>query len=356
VGQPQRRALFVTTSFPRHAGDAAGHFVLAHAMQMRDAGWDVHVIAGGDAPDAAAPQADLRVHWAGGGELFGWPGMAARLEHAPWRALGALPFAARVRSKIETLGPFDRAVAHFILPSAWPLLLDVPCPLHIVAHGGDVRLLLALPSWARTRIVDQLLQRDTTCAFVSTQLRRTLLSRLPGELSRRLEARSCVTPPVVTLPDAHSRQAAAAPWLDSSTRPFAVLAGRMVASKRFDLGLEAAAAARVPTWAIGDGPERARLETLAQRLGSPIRFLGHLPRTTTLGLIERASVLLQPSSLEAAPTVVLEARALGTPVVACAAGDLGHWARRDEGIIIARPEPAAFARRLRDVLATPVPQ
>ena len=42
------RVAFVTTSWPRAPGDAAGHFVRAEALEARDAGHDVVVFA----PDA----------------------------------------------------------------------------------------------------------------------------------------------------------------------------------------------------------------------------------------------------------------------------------------------------------------
>jgi hypothetical protein len=39
------RALFLTHSFPRQPGDAAGSFVLRLAVALRDQGVDVHVVA-----------------------------------------------------------------------------------------------------------------------------------------------------------------------------------------------------------------------------------------------------------------------------------------------------------------------
>jgi teichuronic acid biosynthesis glycosyltransferase TuaC len=44
--------------------------------------------------------------------------------------------------------------------------------------------------------------------------------------------------------------------------------------------------------------------------------------------------LLSTSAHEGAPSVVREARALGVPVVAVAAGDLAEWAKADPGIVV----------------------
>jgi glycosyltransferase involved in cell wall biosynthesis len=65
-----------------------------------------------------------------------------------------------------------------------------------------------------------------------------------------------------------------------------------------------------------------------------VRFLGQLGRSQTLTWIAAADLVLTASLDEGAPTVVREARALGTPVVARAAGDLVEWARRDPGLVV----------------------
>jgi glycosyltransferase involved in cell wall biosynthesis len=194
------------------------------------------------------------------------------------------------------------------------------------------------------------MSRDARLFFVSSELRRTLCASLAAPLGARLERQSAVRLPAVSLPDAEARRSAAAPWLKNEGTAYAVLAGRMVESKRFALGLRAAATTPLDTLVIGDGPERARLESVANRLPSTIRFLGRLNRVETLGLIEQAAVLLHPSAAEAAPTVVLEARALGVPVVACPAGDLALWATTDDGLHVVSPDPLSIAREIRRTL------
>ena len=139
-----------------------------------------------------------------------------------------------------------------------------------------------------------------------------------------------------------SRLAAAYPS-KAPPEPFALLCGRLVDAKRYHLAIEAAAERQIPVTVIGDGPAEASLRKLADTLGVEATFLGRLPRPEALAVMDRATVLLHPSQDEAAPTVVLEARALGTPVVCCDAGDLKLWARRDDGIFLCHPEPSALA-------------
>ena len=123
----------------------------------------------------------------------------------------------------------------------------------------------------------------------------------------------------------------------------AVVACRLVATKRVGVAIEAvrASSSALRLVVVGDGPERARLAVAAA--GAAVTFTGALPRRDALGWIAAADVLVHPSAVESAPTVVREARALGVPVVACAAGDLEAWAEADAGIRIAPPDARAIA-------------
>jgi glycosyltransferase involved in cell wall biosynthesis len=69
---------------------------------------------------------------------------------------------------------------------------------------------------------------------------------------------------------------------------------------------------------VGDGPERGRLEALAEALGiaAAAEFAGRLSETETLAEIARADMLALPSFLEGLPIVLMEAMAMGVPVVA----------------------------------------
>ena len=128
----------------------------------------------------------------------------------------------------------------------------------------------------------------------------------------------------------------------------AVTVCRLIASKRVDLSIDAvrAAAGRVRLVVVGDGPERPALAQRASDLGSLVTFTGALHRRDALAWIAAADVLLHPSAVEAAPTVVREARALGVPVVACPAGDIEAWAHDDAGIRVAAPAAEALREAL----------
>jgi glycosyltransferase involved in cell wall biosynthesis len=109
-----------------------------------------------------------------------------------------------------------------------------------------------------------------------------------------------------------------------------------VPGKRVDRALVAARRAGASLVVVGDGPERERLARLAEDLRVRARFVGRVPRDEALAWIAAADRLVHLSDAEGAPTVVREARALGVPVLASAAGDVPAWAASDPGIEIAR--------------------
>ncbi len=69
---------------------------------------------------------------------------------------------------------------------------------------------------------------------------------------------------------------------------------------------------------IGDGPESQRLRALSTELGvsNMVHFAGRCGEQLTLEQIRDADILVLPSFMEGLPIVLLEALALGTPVIA----------------------------------------
>lgn len=327
------RVIVVSTSFPRVPGDAAGHFVRSDALRRAEAGHEVHVVC----PDARTRRrdAELVVHGVGGEDLFAWPGAWTRARERPARLGYAPGFVLRARRLVRELGAAQpsRLVAHWALPSAWPIAVDHAGPLEIVSHGADIRLLLRLPFTLRSALVKRLLGCDLTWVFVSSALREQLSAGLDGPLAARLEELSHVEAAPIDVPPRHTLPALAQRY-GLEPAGYAVWVGRDIPSKRLDLALEAAELARVPLAIVG-----------ATRRSSSARVhsLGTIPRLDALSMIAHARLLLSTSALEGAPTAVREARALGVPVVACEAGDLRRWAEADPGITLVAPEAAAIA-------------
>jgi glycosyltransferase involved in cell wall biosynthesis len=308
----------VTTSFPAGPGDASGHFVAAEVRRRRAAGERVIVLA---PRTSAEPSVDPDVHFLPAGDAFGWPGALARLRERPARLLGVVRFVMAARRELARR-PDERVVAHFVVPCAWPIASGRE-QLEVVAHGSDVRLIERLPAPLRRLIARALAGAEVRC--VSDELR----VRLERALAPLRAAQLRVEAAALDLGPAPTRgEARAALGVDVATR-LIVLVARLISSKRVEVALRAAAL--VPgalAVVVGDGPERARFEREFPR----VRCVGRVSRPEALRWIAAADLLLSASTLEGAPSVVREARALGTRVVTLAAGDLRAWAGRDPGL------------------------
>jgi len=75
---------------------------------------------------------------------------------------------------------------------------------------------------------------------------------------------------------------------------------------------------------VGDGPDRATLEADARGLasGRRIRFIGAVPNTRVGAYLRHADLVVVPSWYEERGRVLLEAMAVGTPVVATRTGGI----------------------------------
>ena len=291
------RVAVITTSWPKDAGDPAGHFVQAEARALERSGHDVVVLA----PPT--------------GGAFGWPGVATRVRERPARVLEAASWVVRARAQLRRLGT-ERVVAHWAVPCAWPIAVAAhDTALQVVSHGGDVRLLISLPPAARRRLVDTIAARAEGWRFVSDSLLDSLLRALDHAAGARVARIAYVQPVRLELPDVRCAVAERRRAL-GATR-VGVSVARLVPSKRVDRVIDHVAQTRaVETLVVvGDGPERKRLEQRARARGVRACFVGMLPRQDALAWIGAADVLLHASEAEGMSTVVREAEALGTRVV-----------------------------------------
>ena len=119
-----------------------------------------------------------------------------------------------------------------------------------------------------------------------------------------------------------------------------------------------AALAHLPDWQLliaGEGPERARLLSLAARLGvaGRVRLLGPLPHAELSTLYSAADLSMLSSSREGWANVLLESMACGTPVIASPiAGNPEVVQSREAGLIAEENSPAGLARAVRAWEAT----
>ncbi|REE97435.1 glycosyltransferase family 4 protein [Thermomonospora umbrina] len=142
-------------------------------------------------------------------------------------------------------------------------------------------------------------------------------------------------------------------------RPRVAFVGRLRAQKGVDTLLRAFAllgASGGRLVIVGDGPERARLEALAARLGvaGRVSFLGFVPHETVPALLREMDVLVLPSRYEELGSVLLEAMYCRVPVVATQVGGVPHLIRHGHnGLLVPSGSPARLADTLRRLLVKP---
>lgn len=358
----------VTTSYPRFAGDLAGHFVARHVQELRRRGHRVEVIAAGADEAAGAAEADepdeppiIRV----ASPLFFRGGAPEALSQLTLRrGLSALTASARFAlAAAPRARRWDATVAHWLAPSA---LAALPArgPLLAIAHGGDLHLLrrtgLLAPALAL------LLARRARLAFVSDELRRLARAASPARWRERFDELSIVQPMGVDL-----AEFGALPAASPHPRRYLLVLARLVPIKGVDLALRAFAqlvrhdlghdlGLGLDLVIAGDGPERAALRALAASLpcAPRVHFLGAIPTHARAAWLGHATAVLLPSRRlpdgrgEGMPQVALEALAAGAPLLAAAVGGLAELPAPAR-LLDVSAGPHRWADALADLLAAP---
>jgi glycosyltransferase involved in cell wall biosynthesis len=289
------KVVVLTTSYPRHAGDAAGHFIASGVERLRAGGVDVEVVS----PN------DFR-HF---GIAYG-SGVVGNLRARPW-LIAAVPamLASFVRVARRAAMDADLVHAHW-LPSG-AVALAAGKPFVVQLWGTDVELARRAPPLAR-----RVLQRARLVIAPSTAL---------AEEGRRLGARDVrVIPNGVSLPSEAGEE---------DDPPHVLYAGRLSAEK----GVRelVAAANGLPLVVAGDGPLRPEVP----------QALGFVPNDELQAYYARAAVVACPSHREGFGVACAEAMAHGKPVVASSVGGLKDLVVDGETGLVVPPRDVGALRK-----------
>jgi glycosyltransferase involved in cell wall biosynthesis len=135
-----------------------------------------------------------------------------------------------------------------------------------------------------------------------------------------------------------------------------VFVGRMIELKCVDVLLDAfqevARRIQARLLLIGDGPERPALEARAEalKLRELVTFTGWLRQAECARRVQAAQVLILPSVHECGGAVVLEAMALGLPVIAAAWGGPADYVDASTGILVPPTSRKDLLEGLKDAM------
>lgn len=185
---------------------------------------------------------------------------------------------------------------------------------------------------------------------------------LAGVTSVALEKIHVVPNPVVTpeLPDL-AASPVDHPWFSTQEPPVILGAGGMRRSKDFPTLVRAFARLRqrraVRLVILGEGRQKRRLEALAVRLGvvRDVAFPGFV--TNPYAYMARAGLFVLSSAWEGSPNVLVEALAVGTPVVStdCRSGPREILQDSRYGPLVPVGDVASMVEAMATTLDTPLP-
>ncbi|MEM8772002.1 MAG: glycosyltransferase family 4 protein [Pseudomonadota bacterium] len=127
------------------------------------------------------------------------------------------------------------------------------------------------------------------------------------------------------------------PHNETPRHPHFVFVGRLIPLKAVDILIDAFACVPAPAQLtiIGDGPERASLESRSEEKATGrVHFTGFLPQPEIAAQLKQATALVFPSLRDCGGAVILEAFACARPAIATAWGGPLDYITPETGVLI----------------------
>lgn len=129
--------------------------------------------------------------------------------------------------------------------------------------------------------------------------------------------------------------------------------GRLSREKGISTLIRATAEAKCSLVIVGTGPQLAELQQLTSQLSADVRFLGYMTGQALHDVVRAARAVVLPSEwYENAPMSVLEAYALGKPVIGARIGGIPELIRENQtGLGFASGDVESLAAAMRHLIA-----
>ncbi len=369
------RITALTSSYPRFPGDVAAPFIQSISEQLAAQGHAVEVIAPYDTKVVAQkPEAAPVVH---------------RFRYAPvssWHILGharSLVGDMHLRAAVPFLLPIFLAAeygcglrvarrqraqlihAHWVIPNglvgAW-LASTLRLPLAISLHGSDVFMALRNPLFGR--IAQSVFRQAAVITTCSPDL-------AAGAIRLGAAPQRVLVIPYGVDPDFFHPTVVPLARADFGLTPNDVVLisiGRIVPKKGFDVLIRALptilrTAPHTHILIGGDGPQREELTRLAADLGvsDHVHLPGVILRDRVPNFLAIGDLFVLPSmrdpagNMDGLPNVLMEALALGKPIVASNLGGVPLVVKDGEnGLLCAPGDGGALAEAIVTLLNDPV--
>jgi glycosyltransferase involved in cell wall biosynthesis len=231
---------------------------------------------------------------------------------------------------------------------------DYKALLHLSFFRSEIPALLATYHGATSHtvavqiyeFVERILFQSTDCVVaVSDGARATLESRGP------FRSRIAVVPNFVSC----TRPKQKTPRIRKPGEFQLLFLGRLSYEKGLDVllrAIEVSAALPIVLDVVGDGPERASLEAMAQSLKIAHKVKFHGFERNVMKHLSNADILVMPSRTEAMPMALMEAATLGIPIVASSVGGIPEIITHlENGVLVDPADACALSDAIETVTA-----
>ncbi len=365
----RRRVLVISHYFPPERG-AGSHRVSAFCRRLVAEGYDVDVLTSVPSFPSGTVPSRYRGKWnvserdAGIRVRMLWAYASPRMRSVD-RMLNQLSFAfVASLAALVTRTKYD-----LVCVSSPPIVLGIPAlltsylrnvPLVLDARDVWPDALVRIGEWAKGSLVcrsigalaDALYRRASLIVCVTNSCRSEILSH-------GVEPSKVV---VISNGFDDVQPAVAEPFARNDGEFIASYAGNLGMANGIDVIVHAAALLKEePSFRfiiVGDGAARRELAALIEREGlSNVTMTGELSRESTLAVQQHSDVCIVPLRRglhDSLPTKMMDAMALGRPILVCADGEARALAQASGGGVAVDPEsPEQLVSALRALAAKP---